>query len=105
MLLPVTVSLKPAGNAPLLNKKKFLVEGNRTVGWMHQWLRKNLKCEPDESMVRSSEARQEVVISVLLLEGSWTKLVQVLNLKYPSTHSRGNWCNTLVQINETCLLF
>ena len=49
---PVTVSLKPAGNAPTLNKKKFLVEGNRTMGWMHQWLRKNLKCEPDESMVR-----------------------------------------------------
>jgi hypothetical protein len=47
----VTVSLKPVGNAPALTRKKFLVEGNRTMGWMHQWLRKNLKCEPDESMV------------------------------------------------------
>lgn len=46
------VSLKPAGNAPLLNKKKFLVEGNRTIGWMHQWLRKNLKCEAEETMVK-----------------------------------------------------
>ena len=52
-LFPVTVSLKAAGNAPQLAKKKFLVEGDRTIGWMHQWLKKNLKCEPDESVVSS----------------------------------------------------
>lgn len=45
----VTVSLKPAGNAPTLKQKKFLVEGVRTVAYIHQWLRKALKCEPDET--------------------------------------------------------
>ena len=50
----VTVSLKPVGNAPALNRKKFLVEGSRKMSWMHQWLRKNLKCEQDESVVRES---------------------------------------------------
>ncbi len=47
----VTVSLKPAGDAPTLNKSKFLVESDKTVGWLHQWLRKAIKCEPDESTV------------------------------------------------------
>ncbi|XP_064406907.1 ubiquitin-like protein ATG12 [Halichondria panicea] len=45
----ITVSLKPAGDAPTLNKSKFLVESDKTVGWLHQWLRKAIKCEPDES--------------------------------------------------------
>ena len=52
LLFPVTVSLKPAGNAPLLRQRKFLVERSRTVGWMIQWLKKTLKCEPEESVVR-----------------------------------------------------
>ncbi len=47
----VTVSLKPAGDAPTLNKSKFLVESDKTVGWLHQWLRKAIKCEADESTV------------------------------------------------------
>lgn len=47
----VTVSLKPAGNAPLLRQRKFLVERSRTVGWMIQWLKKTLKCEAEESVV------------------------------------------------------
>ena len=50
-LSSVTVSLKPAGNAPTLNKSKFLVERERTVGWLHQWLKKALKCDADESIV------------------------------------------------------
>lgn len=49
--LLVTVSLKAIGNTPQLTKKKFLVEKNRTVGWIHSWLKKTLKLEADESMV------------------------------------------------------
>lgn len=47
----VTVSLTPAGSAPLLKQKKFKVDRERTVGWIMQWLQKTLKCEPDESVV------------------------------------------------------
>ena len=58
----VTVSLKPAGNAPLLRQRKFLVERNRTVGWMLQWLKKTLKCESDESVVRGMIAHHTVMM-------------------------------------------
>ena len=47
----VTVSLKAIGNTPQLTKKKFLVENNRTVGWIHSWLKKTLKLDTDESIV------------------------------------------------------
>ena len=48
---PVIVSLTPAGNAPVLKQKKFAVVRDRNVGWMMQWLRKQLKCEPADSVV------------------------------------------------------
>ena len=48
----VTVSLSPIGNAPVLKQKKFTVARERTIGWMNQWLRKNLKCDSAESVVR-----------------------------------------------------
>ena len=48
----VTVSLSPIGNAPVLKQKKFTVARERTIGWMKQWLRKNLKCDSAESVVR-----------------------------------------------------
>ena len=59
LLFLVTVSLKPAGNAPLLRQRKFLVERSRTVGWMIQWLKKTLKCEPEESVVREITAQHQ----------------------------------------------
>ena len=49
----VTVSLSPIGNAPVLKQKKFTVARERTIGWMNQWLRKNLKCDSAESVVKS----------------------------------------------------
>ena len=56
-LLPllVTVSLSPIGSAPVLKQKKFAVSRERSMGWMHQWLRKTLKCDPAESVVRSRD--------------------------------------------------
>jgi len=62
LLFAVTVSLKPAGNAPLLRQRKFLVERSRTVGWMLQWLKKTLKCEPEESVVREITAHHTVMM-------------------------------------------
>ena len=47
----VTVSLKQVGAAPALKKKKFLVEGDRTIAWIIQWLSKQLRCEENETVV------------------------------------------------------
>ena len=52
-LTVVTVSLSPIGSAPVLKQKKFMVSRERTMGWMNQWLRKHLKCDSAESVVRS----------------------------------------------------
>lgn len=48
---PVTLNLKPVGNAPVLKQRKFLVERSRNVGWLLEWLRVNLKCEQGETVV------------------------------------------------------
>ena len=47
----VTVSLSPIGSAPVLSQKKFMVSRDRSMGWLNQWLRKNLKCDSAESVV------------------------------------------------------
>ena len=47
----VTLSLKPAGNAPTLKQSKFAVAGDRQVSWLLQWLKKVLHSGPEESMV------------------------------------------------------
>ena len=48
----VTLTLKPAGNAPTLKTSKFAVPGDRTVSWLQQWLKKALHSGPEESMVK-----------------------------------------------------
>ncbi len=49
----MTLSLKPAGNAPTLKQSKFSVPGDRQVSWLLQWLKKALHAGPEESMVSS----------------------------------------------------
>ena len=90
-LCVVTVSLKPAGNAPMLSKKKFLVERNRTVGWIHQWLKKHLKCEPDESIVSNYHVYQNpmsicanVHVHRLALARTNVRLMHIIILISPS---------------------
>lgn len=46
----ITVSLSPIGSAPVLKQKKFAVSRDKSMGWLNQWLRKNLKCEAAESV-------------------------------------------------------
>ena len=48
---PVTVSLSPIGNAPALRQKRFAVSREKNIGWLNQWLRKNLKCDVGDSVV------------------------------------------------------
>ncbi|CAI8045476.1 Autophagy protein 12-like [Geodia barretti] len=46
----ITVSLSPIGNAPALKQKRFAVSREKNIGWLNQWLRKNLKCDAADSV-------------------------------------------------------
>ena len=46
----VDVLLRPTGDAPILKKKKWQVDPNRTVEWVIGFLRKVLKLEPADSL-------------------------------------------------------
>ncbi|KAL5017977.1 hypothetical protein ScPMuIL_003699 [Solemya velum] len=46
----VDLLLKPAGDAPIMKKKKWAVEYCKKVSWISEFLRKYLKFEPSESI-------------------------------------------------------
>nr|XP_004226941.1 ubiquitin-like protein ATG12 [Ciona intestinalis] len=46
----VDVLLRPAGDAPILKKKKWQVDSAKTVEWVVGFLRKLLKCEDSDSL-------------------------------------------------------
>lgn len=52
--LPVDVLLKATGDAPIMKKKKWAVEGEKRVGWVADFIRKYLKLDPSDSLVCSS---------------------------------------------------
>ena len=47
----VDVLLKATGDAPIMKKKKWAVEGDKAVGWVAEFIRKYLKLDPSESLV------------------------------------------------------
>ncbi len=47
----VDVLLKAAGDAPILKKKKWAVDANKTVAYLVQFIRKLIKCAPSDSLV------------------------------------------------------
>ncbi|XP_066976926.1 ubiquitin-like protein ATG12 isoform X2 [Macrobrachium rosenbergii] len=46
----IDVLLKATGDAPIMKKKKWAVEGDKPVGWVAEFIRKYLKLEPSESL-------------------------------------------------------
>lgn len=48
----VEILLKATGNAPILKTKKWMVEKEKTVASINDFLRKLLKLEPSDSLVR-----------------------------------------------------
>ena len=46
----VEVLLRPAGNAPILKKKKWHVDPNQSVGYVIGFLRSLLKCDVSDSL-------------------------------------------------------
>jgi len=47
----VEILLKATGNAPILKTKKWMVEKEKTVASIHEFLRKLLKLDPSDSLV------------------------------------------------------
>ncbi|KAI1292147.1 Autophagy protein 12-like [Halotydeus destructor] len=46
----VDLLLKATGDAPIMKKKKWTVDPEKTVSWVIQFIRKYLKLEPSESL-------------------------------------------------------
>ena len=46
----IDVLLKAAGDAPIMKKKKWAVDPNKPVSYLTEFIRKYIKCEPNESL-------------------------------------------------------
>ena len=46
----VTVMLKPTANAPILKQKNYMVERNRHVGWISNFLKKQVQADMDDQV-------------------------------------------------------
>lgn len=51
MFIIVEILLKATGNAPILKTKKWMVEKEKTVAAINEFLRKLLKIEPSDTLV------------------------------------------------------
>lgn len=47
----VDVLLKAAGDAPIMKKKKWAVDANKTVSYLVEFIRRYIKCDPSDSLV------------------------------------------------------
>ena len=43
--------LKATGDAPIMKKKKWAVDGEKPIGWVAEFIKKYIKLEPSESLV------------------------------------------------------
>ncbi|KAK3728615.1 hypothetical protein QZH41_011699 [Actinostola sp. cb2023] len=48
--LKVEVLLKAAGDAPIMKKKKWTVEGTKTIAYLIEFIKKYIRCEPEDSL-------------------------------------------------------
>ncbi|XP_076451660.1 autophagy protein 12-like [Babylonia areolata] len=46
----IDVLLKPAGNAPILKKKKWTVDRQKQIGWISEFIRKFIRTETEDSV-------------------------------------------------------
>lgn len=51
LLFIVDVLLKPAGDAPIMKKKKWAVDRNKRIGWVGEFIKKYLKLTAQDSVV------------------------------------------------------
>ena len=52
MSVAVDVFLRPAGDAPIMKKKKWAVDRNKKMSWIGEFIKKYLKIDSKDSLVR-----------------------------------------------------
>lgn len=61
------ILLKPTGNAPIIKKKKWTVDGDKKISWVIKFMRKYLKLESNEKLVNISNMHMIYFLMVLLV--------------------------------------
>lgn len=51
--ITVDILLKATGDAPIMKKKKWAVDAEKPIGWIMEFVKKYLKLEPEEKLVKS----------------------------------------------------
>ncbi|RZC42114.1 autophagy protein 12-like [Asbolus verrucosus] len=46
----IDILLKPTGNAPIMKKKKWTVEGDKPISWIAEFMKRYMKLEPNEKL-------------------------------------------------------
>ncbi|XP_044253966.1 autophagy protein 12-like [Tribolium madens] len=46
----IDILLKPTGNAPIMKKKKWTVEGDKPISWIAEFMKRYMKLEPQEKL-------------------------------------------------------
>lgn len=58
----VDILLKATGNAPIMKKKKWAVDAEKPIGWIMEFVKKYLKLEADEKLVREDYLLNYIII-------------------------------------------
>ncbi|KAF5282012.1 hypothetical protein FQA39_LY00536 [Lamprigera yunnana] len=48
----IDILLKPTGNAPIMKRRRWAVDADKPLGWIVEFVKKYLKLEPQERVVR-----------------------------------------------------
>ncbi|KAJ3658172.1 hypothetical protein Zmor_009929 [Zophobas morio] len=46
----IDILLKPTGNAPIMKKKKWTVDGDKPISWIAEFMKRYMKLEPQEKL-------------------------------------------------------
>jgi hypothetical protein len=57
-IISVDILLKATGNAPIMKKKKWAVDPERKIGWITEFMKKYLKLDRSEYLVRFGTATE-----------------------------------------------
>ena len=60
----VEVLLKAAGDAPIMVKKKWQVDGTKQVAYIIEFIRKYIKCEAQDSLVSDMTGKLLMVTGI-----------------------------------------
>ncbi|CAG2168736.1 unnamed protein product [Oppiella nova] len=78
--MPFLYPVKATGDAPIMKKKNWKVDSNRTIGWINEFIKRYIKLEANESLFlyvnqTFSPSPDQTVRNLLECFGSDGKLV------------------------------